>query len=273
MEERKTGQCGKCANGNVAALFVDQAGDAHGLQLTVLHGLGVALVHHQLQAGEQSHHVQRKSHEEGVAPAPAEEFLCRQVRQPDHHPHLADADHHRAGDAAHRVLRLEVPRGEPARRLRPGMAPLHGAGAGHLVGSTAEFVESPGRAHLDLHPQARPYAPLGRISAERPVPADVKPLEVEVVAMDWKWLFIYPEQGIATINELAAPVDRPIRFKLTSTTTMNAFYVPDLAGMIYAMPSMQTQLNGVINKVGVYKGMSSHYSGAGFAGMTFKFHG
>ena len=118
-----------------------------------------------------------------------------------------------------------------------------------------------------------PYRPLDRIDAGRPVAADVKPLEVEVVAMDWKWLFIYPEQGIATINELAAPVDRPIRFKLTATTTMNAFYVPDLAGMIYAMPSMQTQLNAVINKPGVYKGMSSHYSGAGFAGMTFKFHG
>ena len=118
-----------------------------------------------------------------------------------------------------------------------------------------------------------PYRPLDRIDASRPVPADVKPLEVEVVAMDWKWLFIYPEQGIATINELAAPVDRPIRFKLTATTTMNAFYVPDLAGMIYAMPSMQTQLNAVINKPGVYKGMSSHYSGSGFAGMTFKFHG
>ena len=118
-----------------------------------------------------------------------------------------------------------------------------------------------------------PYRPLDRIDANRPVAADVKPLEVEVVAMDWKWLFIYPEQGIATVNELAAPVDRPIRFKLTSTTTMNAFYVPDLAGMIYAMPSMETQLNAVINKVGVYKGMSSHYSGAGFAGMTFKFHG
>ena len=118
-----------------------------------------------------------------------------------------------------------------------------------------------------------PYRPLDRIDADRPIAADVKPLEVEVVAMDWKWLFIYPEQGIATINELAAPVDRPIRFKITATNTMNAFYVPDLAGMIYAMPSMETQLHAVINKPGVFKGMSSHYSGAGFAGMTFKFHG
>jgi cytochrome o ubiquinol oxidase subunit 2 len=80
-----------------------------------------------------------------------------------------------------------------------------------------------------------PYRPLDRIDANRPLAADVKPLEVEVVAMDWKWLFIYPEQGIATINELAAPVDRPIRFKLTATTTMNAFYVPDLAGKSHAI--------------------------------------
>lgn len=118
-----------------------------------------------------------------------------------------------------------------------------------------------------------PYRPLDRIDAQRALSPNVKPLEVQVVAMDWKWLFLYPEQGIATVNELAAPVDRPILFKLTATSTMNAFYVPDLAGMIYAMPGMQTELNAVINKEGVYKGMSSHYSGAGFSGMTFKFHG
>ena len=125
-----------------------------------------------------------------------------------------------------------------------------------------------------------PYRPLDRVDAQRPLDANVKPLdaqstplEVQVVAMDWKWLFFYPEQGIATVNELAAPVDRPILFKLTATSTMNAFYVPDLAGMIYAMPGMQTELNAVINKPGVYKGMSTHYSGSGFSGMTFRFHG
>ncbi|RCW72773.1 ubiquinol oxidase subunit II [Pseudorhodoferax soli] len=121
--------------------------------------------------------------------------------------------------------------------------------------------------------QLDPYRPLDRIAAGKPVPEGVKPLEVQVVSLDWKWLFFYPEQGIATVNELAAPVDRPIRFKLTSSHTMNAFYVPDLAGMIYTMPGMQTELNAVINKPGVYHGMSSHYSGAGFSGMTFKFHG
>ncbi|WP_368351827.1 MULTISPECIES: ubiquinol oxidase subunit II [Comamonadaceae] len=118
-----------------------------------------------------------------------------------------------------------------------------------------------------------PYRPLDRIDAARALPASVKPLEIQVVAMDWKWAFFYPEQGIATVNEVAAPVDRPIVFKLTSTSTMNAFYVPDLAGMIYTMPGMQTELNAIINKAGVYHGFSSHYSGPGFSGMTFKFHG
>ena len=118
-----------------------------------------------------------------------------------------------------------------------------------------------------------PYRPLDRISATKALDSNVKPLEIQVVSLDWKWLFFYPEQGIATVNEIAAPVDRPIHFKLTSGNTMNAFYVPDLAGMIYTMPGMQTELNAVINKPGVYGGKSSHYSGAGFAGMTFKFHG
>jgi len=118
-----------------------------------------------------------------------------------------------------------------------------------------------------------PYRPLDRVSATKPLSTDVKPLEVQVVAMDWKWLVFIPEKGIATVNELAAPVDRPIHFKLTATSTMNSFYVPDLAGMIYAMPGMQTELNAVINKPGVFHGLASHYSGAGFSGMTFKFHG
>ena len=118
-----------------------------------------------------------------------------------------------------------------------------------------------------------PYRPLDRISATQPLDAQSTPMEVQVVALDWKWLFFYPEQGIATVNELAAPVDRPILFKLTAASTMNAFYVPDLAGMIYAMPGMQTELNAVINQPGVFQGMASHYSGYGFSGMTFKFHG
>jgi cytochrome o ubiquinol oxidase subunit 2 len=118
-----------------------------------------------------------------------------------------------------------------------------------------------------------PYRPLDRISEDKPLVPGVKPLEVYAVSLDWKWLFIYPEQGIATVNEMAAPVDRPIHFRLTSTTVMNTFYVPALAGMIYTMPGMETQLHAVINKAGAYDGLSAHYSGAGFSDMRFKFHG
>ncbi|MBB4155341.1 cytochrome o ubiquinol oxidase subunit 2 [Sphingomonas jinjuensis] len=118
-----------------------------------------------------------------------------------------------------------------------------------------------------------PYRPIERIAKHRPVASGVKPLEVQVVALDWKWLFIYPEYGFATVNELAAPVDRPIRFRLTSSSVMNAFYVPTLAGMIYTMPSMETKLHAVINKQGDYAGFSANYSGAGFSGMRFRFYG
>lgn len=118
-----------------------------------------------------------------------------------------------------------------------------------------------------------PYQPLRRIDAQRAIPADTKPLVVEVVALDWKWLFIYPEQGIATVNELAAPVDRPILFKITASSVMNSFFIPALAGQIYAMPGMETKLNAVINKPGEFDGFSANYSGAGFSGMRFKFHG
>ena len=118
-----------------------------------------------------------------------------------------------------------------------------------------------------------PYRPLERIDATRPLVPGVKPLVVEVVALDWKWLFVYPELGIATVNELAAPVDRPIEFKITASTVMNSFYIPALAGQIYAMPGMQTKLHGVINTAGVYDGFSANYSGEGFSHMRFKFHG
>ena len=118
-----------------------------------------------------------------------------------------------------------------------------------------------------------PYRPLERIDATRPLVAGVKPLVVEVVALDWKWLFVYPELGIATVNELAAPVDRPIEFKITASTVMNSFYIPALAGQIYAMPGMQTKLHGVINTAGVYDGFSANYSGEGFSKMRFKFLG
>ena len=118
-----------------------------------------------------------------------------------------------------------------------------------------------------------PYRPLQRIDANRQVPPTAKPLVVQVVALDWKWLFIYPEQGVATVNELVTPVDVPIRFKLTASSVMNSFYIPALAGQIYAMPGMDTTLNAVLNKPGQYEGFSANYSGAGFSHMRFKYYG
>lgn len=118
-----------------------------------------------------------------------------------------------------------------------------------------------------------PYRPLDRIDASRPLPADAKTLKVQVVALDWKWLFIYPDYGIATVNELAAPVDMPIAFQITASTVMNSFFIPALAGQIYAMPGMETKLHAVINQPGDYEGFSANYSGAGFSHMRFRFHG
>jgi cytochrome o ubiquinol oxidase subunit II len=117
-----------------------------------------------------------------------------------------------------------------------------------------------------------PFRPLDRLSQGRPIPANVKPLEIDVVALDWKWLFIYPEQGIATVNDVAAPVDRPIQFKITASSVMNSFFIPALAGQIYAMPNMETQLQAVMNKPGDFEGFSANYSGEGFSGMHFIFH-
>jgi cytochrome o ubiquinol oxidase subunit 2 len=120
-----------------------------------------------------------------------------------------------------------------------------------------------------------PYRPLhlGNSSRSATTQPAVAPLTVQVVALDWKWLFIYPEQGIAVVNEAAAPVGVPINFQITASSVMNSFYVPALAGQIYAMPGMQTQLNAVIDRQGDYEGFSANYSGAGFSGMHFKFRG
>lgn len=118
-----------------------------------------------------------------------------------------------------------------------------------------------------------PYRPIDRIKPGQAVEESVEPLQVNVVALDWKWMFIYPQYGVATVNELAAPVDRPIRFHITSSSVMNSFYIPALAGQIYAMPGMETKLHAVINKPGEYDGLSSNFSGDGFSHMRFKFHG
>ncbi len=118
-----------------------------------------------------------------------------------------------------------------------------------------------------------PFRPINRVSATKPVDPKAKQLVIQVVSLDWKWLFIYPEQGVATVNELVLPVDRPVRFDLTSTNMMNTFYAPTLAGMIYTMPAMRSTLHAVINREGKFKGMSANYSGEGFSHMRFALYG
>lgn len=117
-----------------------------------------------------------------------------------------------------------------------------------------------------------PYQKLARLDKTRYISKNTKSLTIEVVALDWKWLFIYPEQSIASLNEIVAPINVPIHFKITASSVMNSFYIPALAGQIYAMPGMQTELHAVINKLGKYSGFSANYSGAGFSDMNFKFY-
>jgi cytochrome o ubiquinol oxidase subunit 2 len=103
----------------------------------------------------------------------------------------------------------------------------------------------------------------------RPVAGNGPPLKVEVVAQDWKWLFIYPEQNIAAVNELVLPSGRPIQLILTSDTVMNSFYIPGLAGQIFAMAGMRTKLNLRADRPVVLRGRNTQYSGRGFADQHF----
>lgn len=103
----------------------------------------------------------------------------------------------------------------------------------------------------------------------KPLESDKKPVTIQVVALQWKWLFIYPEQGIATVNFIQIPVNTPINFEITADAPMNSFWIPQLGGQIYAMPAMRTKLHLMANEVGTYRGLSSNISGKGFAGMTF----
>jgi cytochrome o ubiquinol oxidase subunit 2 len=96
-----------------------------------------------------------------------------------------------------------------------------------------------------------------------------KPVRIQVVSLDWKWLFIYPDDGIAAVNQLTVPVGRPISFELTSSGVMNSFFVPQLAGQIYTMFGMVTRLHLWADHTGTYRGMSANFSGAGFSDMHF----
>ncbi|HBH67243.1 MAG TPA: ubiquinol oxidase subunit II, partial [Erwinia persicina] len=108
------------------------------------------------------------------------------------------------------------------------------------------------------------------LEPSKPLASDLKPVVIEVVSLDWKWMFIYPEQGIATVNQIAFPANRPVSFKITSNTVMNSFFIPTLGSQIYAMAGMQTKLHLIANEAGTFDGMSSNFSGRGFSGMKFK---
>jgi cytochrome o ubiquinol oxidase subunit 2 len=94
--------------------------------------------------------------------------------------------------------------------------------------------------------------------------------DLDVVSLDWKWLFIYPDQGVATVNQLVVPAGTPVSFRLTSATVWNVFFVPQMGTMIYTMPRMTTRLNLQADRPGAYDGLSAHFSGDGFPGMQFK---
>jgi cytochrome o ubiquinol oxidase subunit 2 len=103
----------------------------------------------------------------------------------------------------------------------------------------------------------------------RPLASNTKPVRVQVVALNWKWLFIYPDYGVASVNQLAIPTDTPVNFTLTAESLMNSFFIPQLGSQVYAMAGMQTQLHLIADHPGVYHGISSAFSGPGFSDMHF----
>jgi cytochrome o ubiquinol oxidase subunit II len=107
------------------------------------------------------------------------------------------------------------------------------------------------------------------LDPRKPIPAPLRALEVEVVSLDWKWLFIYPEQKIAAVNQLVIPAGTPVNFRLTSATVMNSFFVPQLGSQIYTMAGMTTRLSLLADKQGEYPGLSAQFSGDGFSDMHF----
>ena len=109
-----------------------------------------------------------------------------------------------------------------------------------------------------------------RLDPYKPIDAAVKPINIEAVSLDWKWLFIYPDQKIATVNQLVFPVNVPLSFRLTSDTVMTSFFIPHLGSQIYAMGGMQTRLHLMAHEAGAYLGQNQQFSGRGYAEMNFK---
>jgi cytochrome o ubiquinol oxidase subunit 2 len=107
------------------------------------------------------------------------------------------------------------------------------------------------------------------LDPRKPIVSTIKPVTVQVVSLDWKWLFIYPDQGVATVNQLTIPIGKPVSFELTSSGVMNSFFVPQLGSQIYTMAGMVTRLQLQADLPGTYRGLSAQYSGNGFADMRF----
>ncbi|MET3712843.1 cytochrome o ubiquinol oxidase subunit 2 [Sphingomonas trueperi] len=110
-----------------------------------------------------------------------------------------------------------------------------------------------------------------QLDPARPLASSQQAIEVEVVSLDWKWLFIYPQQGIASVNRVVVPVGAPVHFRLTSATVMNSFFVPQLGGQIYTMTGMVSQLHLIADRAGSYDGLSAQFSGDGFSDMHFRY--
>lgn len=114
------------------------------------------------------------------------------------------------------------------------------------------------------------YRTCHELDPYKPIKSSKKPIEIQVVALNWKWLFIYPEYGIASVNFFQIPEKTPIQFEITADAPMNSFWIPQLGSQIYAMPAMRSKLHLMANERGEYRGASSNISGKGFAGMVFK---
>ena len=108
-----------------------------------------------------------------------------------------------------------------------------------------------------------------KLDPYKPIIREKKPLTIQVVALQWKWLFIYPEHNIASLNFFQFPKDTPLNFEITADAPMNSFWIPELGGQIYAMPGMKTKLHLIANEVGNFRGSSANLSGTGFSSMTF----
>lgn len=113
------------------------------------------------------------------------------------------------------------------------------------------------------------YIKTHELDPYKPLESDKKPMTIQVVALQWKWLFIYPNEKIATVNFVQFPEKTPVKFEITADAPMNSFWIPHLGGQIYAMPSMTTQLHLMADETGDFRGSSANISGEGFAGMTF----